>query len=313
MNATPTPKRCATGRHKGRAVNEVFRGVFTALATPMAVDGSLDEGAFTRHVQRQVAGGVRGLVPMGTTGESPTLTHEEHGRVVALCVKAAEGRVPVMAGAGSNCTREAVNMARFAHQAGADALLVAVPYYNKPTQEGLYAHYMAIADATPLPLWIYCIPGRSVVDVSVETMARLARHPNIAGTKDATADLTRPIAVRRAVGAGFNQLSGEDGSALSFRAAGGHGCISVTANVAPELCQRLHDLWEEGKLEEAIALQDKLTPLHDALFAETSPGPVKYAIAKLGFGAPCLRLPLVAPRPATQARLDAAMAALGLV
>ncbi|QDH15753.1 4-hydroxy-tetrahydrodipicolinate synthase [Oecophyllibacter saccharovorans] len=302
------------GRTQERqALNRLYHGSLTALVTPFLENGDVDRRGFAGLVERQIAGGTRGLVPMGTTGESPTLTHEEHLGIIETCVTVTAGRVPVMAGAGSNCTREAVDMARQAARIGADALLVVVPYYNKPTQEGLYRHFMSIADATDLPLWLYCIPGRSVVNLSIETMGRLATHPNIVGTKDATADMTRPIAVRRVAGADFNQLSGEDGSILSFRAAGGHGCISVTSNVAPALCSQLHELWESGKTEEAIALQDRLSPLHDALFAETSPGPVKYALSRLGLCRPELRLPLVEPRPETRQRIDAALQALELM
>lgn len=296
-----------------QTINEQYRGSLTALVTPMAKDGSLDEQAAIRLIERQIQGGTTGLIPAGTTGESPTLTHLEHGRVVELCVKAAAGRAFVMAGAGSNCTSEAVGIARHAHEVVAYGLLVVVPYYNKPTQEGLYRHFMTIADATPLPLWLYCIPGRSVVDLTPETVGRLAQHPNIVGTKDATANLTRPIAVRRAAGAEFNQLSGEDGSILSFLAAGGHGCISVTSNIVPDLCSQMHNLWQEGKVAEAIALQDRLTPLHDALFSETSPGPAKYALSRLGLCEATLRLPLVELGEATKKRVDDALRGLGVL
>lgn len=294
-------------------INELYNGSLTALTTPMHEDGRLDDAAFARLIERQIAGGTRGLVPAGTTGESPTLTHDEHVHVIESCIKAADGRIPVMAGAGSNSTREAVEMARHAASLGADALLIVVPYYNKPTQEGLYRHFMTIADATDLPIWLYCIPGRSVVDLSVETVSRLARHPNIVGTKDATANLARPIGVRRAAGEEFNQLSGDDGTILSFRAAGGHGCISVTSNVVPDLCAEMHRAWEEGRVTDAIAQQDRLTPLHDALFVETSPGPVKYALARLGLCTPTLRLPLSEPLPETKKQIDDALRGLGLI
>ncbi|MXV44223.1 4-hydroxy-tetrahydrodipicolinate synthase [Saccharibacter sp. 17.LH.SD] len=294
-------------------INNVYRGSLTALVTPMNRDGSVDERAATDLIERQIQGGTTGLIPSGTTGESPTLTHHEHGQVVEHCVKAANGRVKVMAGAGSNSTREAVEMARHAHDVGADSVLVVVPYYNKPTQEGLYRHFMSVADATPLPVWLYCIPGRSVVDLTPETLGKLAKHPNIVGTKDATANLSRPIEVRRVAGAEFNQLSGEDGTVLPFLAAGGHGCISVTSNVAPELCAKMHRLWQEGKVAEAIALQDRLMPLHDALFSETSPGPVKYALSRLGLCTSTLRLPLVEPREETKKKVDAALRSVGLL
>ncbi|MCX5614013.1 4-hydroxy-tetrahydrodipicolinate synthase [Bombella saccharophila] len=296
-----------------QTINQHYRGSLTALITPMKADGTLDEQTAARLIERQIEGGTTGLIPSGTTGESPTLSHAEHGRVIEHCVEVTNGRALVMAGAGSNSTHEAVGMARHAHKVGADALLVVVPYYNKPTQEGLYRHFMTVADATPLPLWLYCIPGRSVVDLTPETVGRLAQHPNIVGTKDATANLTRPIAVRRVAGAAFNQLSGEDGTILSFLAAGGHGCISVTSNVVPELCAQLHRLWQEGKVQEAIALQDKLMPLHDALFAETSPAPAKYALSRLGLCTPTLRLPMVEPRDETKKRVDDALRSLGLL
>ncbi|MXV36274.1 MULTISPECIES: 4-hydroxy-tetrahydrodipicolinate synthase [unclassified Saccharibacter] len=294
-------------------INNEYRGSLTALVTPMKTDGSLDEHAATSLIERQILAGTTGLIPSGTTGESPTLTHKEHLDVVEHCVKVAKGRAKVMAGAGSNSTREAVEMARHAESVGADSILVVVPYYNKPTQEGLYRHFMTVADATSLPLWLYCIPGRSVVDLTPETVGRLAKHPNIVGTKDATANLDRPIEVRRLAGAEFNQLSGEDGTVLSFLGAGGHGCISVTSNVVPELCTQMHRLWQEGKVQEAIALQDRLAPLHDALFAESSPAPVKYALSRLGHCQPTLRLPLVEPREETKQQVDAALRSLGLL
>ncbi|MFN9336455.1 MAG: 4-hydroxy-tetrahydrodipicolinate synthase, partial [Alphaproteobacteria bacterium] len=255
----------------------MFKGSMVALITPMRADGSVDEKAFQELVQWQIAEGTEGLIPVGTTGESPTLSHEEHKRVVEMCVEAAAGRVPVIAGTGSNSTSEAIDFTRHAKKAGADACLVVTPYYNKPTQEGMYLHFKAIADAVDLPMVIYNIPPRSVIDMSVETMARLAKHPNIIGVKDATANLVRPLHTRRACGEDFAQLSGEDHTAVSFLAAGGHGCISVTANVAPRLCAEMHKAWRLGRVDEAIEIQDRLVPLHDALFSETSPGPVKYA------------------------------------
>jgi 4-hydroxy-tetrahydrodipicolinate synthase len=256
-----------------------------ALITPMRTDGSVDEKAFRDLVEWQIAEGTDGLIPCGTTGESPTLSHAEHMRVVELCIEAAKGRVPVIAGTGSNSTQEAIELTRHAKQVGADAALVVTPYYNKPTQEGLYLHFMAIAEAVDLPIVIYNIPPRSVIDMSVETMARLARHRNIVGVKDATANLARPLHTRRACGEDFWQLSGEDHTAVAFLGAGGHGCISVTANVAPRLCAEMHRAWRDGRIGEAIAIQDRLLPLHDALFCETSPGPVKYA-ASLSARAP---------------------------
>ncbi|EHH68547.1 4-hydroxy-tetrahydrodipicolinate synthase [Gluconobacter morbifer] len=293
--------------------DSMYQGSLTALVTPLHTDGRIDYDAAARLIERQIAGGTTGLVPAGTTGESPTLSHEEHSRIVAHCVEVSNGRVRVMAGAGSNSTSEAVGMAKHAHSVGADSLLVVVPYYNKPTQEGLYRHFMTIADATPLPMYLYCIPGRSVVDISPQTMGRLARHPNIVGTKDATANMARPIAVRRAVGHRFNQLSGDDNTILSFMAAGGDGCIGVTSNVVPHLAADLHCAWQEGRTSDAIALQDRLSPLHDAMFMESNPGPVKYAMSRLGLCNPTLRLPLVEPQDATRQAIDSALKSLDLL
>ncbi|MDN3567926.1 4-hydroxy-tetrahydrodipicolinate synthase [Paeniroseomonas aquatica] len=291
----------------------MFKGSMVALITPMRSDGSVDEKAFQELVEWQIAEGTEGLVPVGTTGESPTLSHAEHKRVVEMCVAVARGRVPVMAGAGSNSTAEAVDFARHAKQAGADATLVVTPYYNKPTQEGMYLHFKAVAEAADLPLFIYNIPPRSVIDMSVETMARLAALPNIVGVKDATANLARPLHTRRACGADFIQLSGEDHTALSFNAAGGHGCISVTANVAPRLCAEMHKSWRAGRIEEAMAIQDRLVPLHDALFAETSPGPVKYAASLLAKGSAHCRLPMAPVSDPVRKRVRDAMVSVGLL
>jgi len=291
----------------------MFRGSLVALVTPMRADGSLDERAFQDLVDWQIREGTQGLIPVGTTGESPTLTHAEHHQVVAACIAAARGRVPVIAGTGSNSTAEAIDLTRHAKEAGANAALVVTPYYNRPTQEGLYRHYMAIADAVDLPVLIYNIPGRSVVDMSVETMARLAAHPNIVGVKDATANLARPLHTRAACGPAFCQLSGEDHTAVSYLAAGGHGCISVTANIAPRLCRQMHDAWTEGRAADAIAIQDRLVPVHDAMFAETSPGPVKFAASLLGKGSEFCRLPMAPVAEATRARVRNAMAGAGLL
>ena len=291
----------------------MFRGSLVALITPMQADGSLDLKAFAEFVEWQIAEGTQGLIPVGTTGESPTVSHREHHEVVEHCVASAKRRVPVIAGTGSNSTAEAIDLTRHAKEAGADAALVVTPYYNKPTQEGLYRHYMAIADGVDLPIIIYNIPGRSVVDMTVETMARLAKHPNIVGVKDATANLTRPLHTRMACGPEFCQLSGEDHTAISYLAAGGHGCISVTANIAPRLCRQMHDAWADGRVKEAIAIQDRLVPVHDAMFCETSPGPVKYAASLLGRSSDLCRLPMAPVADSTKARVREAMTGAGLL
>ena len=294
-------------------MNTLFHGSMVALVTPMHADGRIDEAAMERFVEWQVAEGTQGLVPVGTTGESPTLTHDEHRRVVEITVSVARGRVPVLAGAGSNSTAEAVSLARHAKAVGADGVLVVVPYYNKPTQDGLVAHFTAVADATDLPLVIYNIPSRSVVDMGVETMARLSRHPNIVGVKDSTANLARPLHTRRACAPGFAHLSGEDHTAVAFRASGGDGCISVSGNAAPRLCAAMHAAWSEGRAAEAMAIQDRLLPLHDAMFCESSPGPVKYATHLLGHGTGTTRLPLAPVAASTRERVRAAMVEVGLL
>jgi len=287
----------------------MFKGSLVALITPMREDGSIDEKAFGAFVDWQINEGTSAVVPVGTTGESPTLSHDEH----KLAVKVANGRVPVIAGTGSNSTEEAVSLTRHARKVGADAALIVTPYYNKPTQEGMYLHFKTIADAVDLPIIIYNIPPRSVVDMSVETMARLAAHKNIIGVKDATANLARPLHTRRACGAGFCQLSGEDHTAVAFLGAGGDGCISVTGNVAPRLCSEMHAAWQEGRVNEAISIQDRLLPLHDALFSETSPGPVKFAASLLGKTSERCRLPLAPLAEATRQRVRAAMTEVGLL
>ncbi|MCU0838933.1 MAG: 4-hydroxy-tetrahydrodipicolinate synthase [Rhodospirillales bacterium] len=290
----------------------MFSGSIVALITPFR-DGQFDEVAYRALIDWHIAEGTSGIVPCGTTGESPTLDHDEHRRVVEVCVDAVAGRVPVIAGTGSNATAEAVALTRHAKAAGADAALVVTPYYNKPTQEGLYQHYAAVAAATDLPIIIYNIPPRSVIDMTVETMARLAELPTILGVKDATADLTRPVRTRLAIAKPFCQLSGEDGTALAFLAAGGHGCISVTANVAPRLCAAMHGAWADGRVNDAIALQDRLMPLHTVLFCESNPVPVKYAAHLLGRCLPDVRLPLAALADANRQRVAEAMAAVGLL
>jgi 4-hydroxy-tetrahydrodipicolinate synthase len=289
-----------------------FRGSFTALVTPFK-NGSVDERAFRAIVDWQIAEGTNGLVPVGTTGESPTLSHDEHKQVVEWCIDQADGRVPVVAGSGSNSTAEAIELSRHAEEAGADAVLIVTPYYNKPTQEGLYQHYKAINDAIGIPIIIYNIPGRSIVDMSVETMARLYELKNIAGVKDATANMARVSQQRAAMGPDFNQLSGEDITALGFMVHGGHGCISVTSNVAPRLCAEFQAACLKGDFAAALKLQDKLTPLHINLFVETSPAPIKYAMSLIGKCANTVRLPMVPASEKAETAVRQAMVHAGLV
>ena len=292
----------------------MFKGSFPALVTPFDESGALDETAFRAFVEWQISEGSHGLVPVGTTGESPTLSHDEHKRVVELCVEVAGKRVPVIAGAGSNNTSEAIDLAQHAESAGADAVLVVTPYYNKPNQRGLYAHYAAIAEAISLPVFIYNIPGRSIIDMSVETMASLASDfSNIVGTKDATAKLDRVSEQRQACGADFIQLSGEDGTALAFNAHGGVGCISVTANVAPRLCAQFQESMMRGDYATALEFQDRLMPLHRSLFIEPNPGGTKYALSRLGHMKENQRLPLVAIEQPTRSAIDDAMRHAGLL
>ena len=288
-----------------------FQGSITALITPFS-NGKVDVGAFRKLVEWQIDQGTHGLVPCGTTGESPTLSHDEHREVVELCIEAASGRVPVIAGTGSNSTAEAVELTLHAKRAGADGVLVVTPYYNKPTQEGLYLHYKAINDCTDIPILIYNIPGRSVVDMTVDTMARLFKLKNIVGVKDATASMARVSQQRAALGKDFVQLSGEDATALGFMAHGGQGCISVTANVAPALCSEFQLACLGGNFKRALELQDRLMPLHDALFVESNPGPVKYAASKLGLCNGETRLPLAPIASASKQKVDEAIAAVGL-
>lgn len=289
-----------------------FSGSFTALLTPFRA-GMVDERAFQDFVAWQIAEGTNGLVPCGTTGESPTLSHDEHKRVVELTVEVAKGKAVVMAGAGSNSTAEAIDLTLHAQRAGADAVLVVCPYYNRPTQEGLYQHYKAIHDASEIPIVIYNIPGRTAVDMSVETMARLALLPRIAGVKDATIDLARPLRTRLAVGPNFSQLGGEDITTLAFLAQGGDGCISVTSNVAPRLCAQLHRAWAAHDLATAQRLNETLAPLHDLMFCESSPAPVKYAASLLGKCTPDVRGPLLPATAAARGRIEAALRRVGLI
>ena len=289
-----------------------FRGSFTALVTPFK-NGSLDEKAFRDIVEWQISEGTNGLVPVGTTGESPTLSHAEHRQVVEWCIDQAKKRVPVVAGAGSNSTREAVELARHAEEAGADAVLVVTPYYNKPTQEGLYQHFKAINDAIGIPIIMYNIPPRSVIDMSVDTMKRLFELKNIAGVKDATGSVLRISQQRAALGEGFNQLSGDDAIALGSAAHGGHGCISVSSNVAPRLCAEFQNACLRGDFAGALKVQDKLLPLHQALFIEASPAPTKYALSVLGRMADTVRLPMVPLSDKSKAAVRDAMVHAGLM
>jgi 4-hydroxy-tetrahydrodipicolinate synthase len=289
-----------------------FSGSYTALVTPFR-NGEVDEAAFRKLVDWQITEGTHGLVPVGTTGESPTLSHDEHKRVVEACINEAKGRVPVIAGAGSNNTIEAVDFARHAEKAGADAVLVVTPYYNKPGQEGLYQHYKAINDAIGIPIFIYNIPPRSVIDMSVDTMKRLYELKNIAGVKDATANLARVSLQREAMGPDFIQLSGEDATALGFMAHGGHGCISVSSNVAPRLCAEFQTACLKGDYASALKIQDRLMPLHTALFIETNPSGPKFALSQLGMIAEDVRLPMVPLTAPTRATIHQAMVHAALV
>jgi 4-hydroxy-tetrahydrodipicolinate synthase len=290
----------------------LFRGVLPALVTPFR-DGEVDEDAFVRLVERQIAGGVHGLVPVGTTGESATLSHDEHRRVVELCIKTAAGRVPVVAGAGSNSTAEAIELTRHAKTVGADAALVVTPYYNRPSQEGLYAHFAAINEAVQLPVLVYNVPGRTSVDISDEILARLSKLPNIVGIKDATGDLVRASRQRLLCGEGWTMLSGDDPTALGYMAHGGHGCISVTANVAPEQVSAFYNDAMAGQWKGALYGQDRLVRLHKALFADASPSPTKFALAHLGLCAEGARLPIVACSEAARTEVLAAMRDAGVI
>ena len=290
----------------------MFKGSFTALITPFR-NGGLDEEAFRRIVEWQISEGTHGLVPAGTTGESPTLNYDEHKRVIELAVVTAKGRVPVIAGTGSNATDEAIELTEYAAKVGADAVLIVTPYYNKPTQEGLYQHYKAINDAVDIPIVIYNIPARSVVDMTVETMTRCFALKNVIGVKDATANLARASQQRLAMGPEFNLLSGEDATALGFMAHGGHGCISVVSNIAPRLCAEFQNACLSGDYKTALALQDRLMPLHDAMFCEANPGPAKYAASRLGLCEADVRLPLVPISQASQRTVDAALVRAGLI
>jgi len=290
----------------------MFKGSMTALITPFR-DGKVDEKAFQSLVEWQIEQGTHALVPVGTTGESPTLSHDEHKRVVELCIEANAGRVPVIAGAGSNSTEEAIAFTKHAETAGADGALSVCPYYNKPSQEGMYLHFKAVAEAANIPILIYNIPGRSVVDLSIGTMAKLANIQNIVGVKDATADLSRPLAGRIAIGDEFLQISGEDATIAAFLAQGGHGCISVTSNVAPKECADLHNAWQEGNMERFNTLRDLLMPLHEAIFCEPSPAPAKYGVHLLRKLSYDVRLPLTPLTKPGQAKMRDAMVRVGVI
>jgi 4-hydroxy-tetrahydrodipicolinate synthase len=290
----------------------MFRGLYTALITPFK-NGKVDEKAFQALVEWQIAEGVHGLVPCGTTGESPTLSYDEHKRVVSLCVEAAGGKAKVLAGAGANSTEEAIMFTRHAKQAGADGALIVTPYYNKPTPEGIFQHYKAIAQAVEIPIVVYNIPGRSVIDVKDDTMERLSKIRGIVGVKDATGDLSRVCTLRARVGKEFIQLSGEDMTAVAFNSQGGVGCISVTSNIAPKLCSQVQELTLKGDFVGALAVHDTLVPLHSVMFCETSPGPVKHALSLIGKCAPDLRLPLVEPAAASKSAVKEALAKAGLI
>ncbi|MBM3646020.1 MAG: 4-hydroxy-tetrahydrodipicolinate synthase [Alphaproteobacteria bacterium] len=291
----------------------MFSGSLVALITPFA-KGAVDEKGFEKFVAWQISEGTDGLVPCGTTGESPTLSYDEHKRVIDICIQTAKGTgVPVIAGTGSNSTDEAIELTRHAKKSGADAAMLVVPYYNKPTQEGLYRHFKAVAEAVDIPILLYNVPPRTGGDMQVETVIRLSQVPGIVGIKDASYDMARPTLTKLKAKKGFIQLSGEDASAMGFMAQGGDGCISVTANVAPRLCAEMHDAWKARDLDKVFEIQDRLMPLHKALFVETSPGPVKYAAELIGQSKGELRLPLVEPGEATRKQVREAMVHAGLI
>ena len=290
----------------------LFHSSYTALLTPFK-DNKVDYSSYRELIDFQINNGTHGLVPVGTTGESPTLSHDEHKKLIDVCIEQSNGRVPVIAGAGSNSTSEAVDFVKHACSAGADGLLVVTPYYNKPTQSGLLAHYNELIKHASKPIIIYDIPGRSVIQMTDETMAKLAQDQFIVGVKDATADLTRPTRLQNIIGDNFIQLSGEDGTALAYLAAGGHGCISVTANIAPNLLSRMHNAWKQGDIKTAQEINKKLMPLHDALFCETSPGPLKYAASLLGICSSDARLPIVEIEDDSKLKVKEALKKTGLI
>ena len=290
----------------------LFHSSYTALLTPFK-DNKVDYSSYKELIDFQINNGTHGLVPVGTTGESPTLSHDEHKKLIEVCIEQSNGRVPVIAGAGSNSTSEAVDFVKHACSAGADGLLVVTPYYNKPTQSGLLAHYNELIKHTSKPIIIYDIPGRSVIQMTDETMAKLAQDQFIVGVKDATADLTRPTRLQNVISDDFIQLSGEDGTALAYLAAGGHGCISVTANIAPKLLSLMHNAWRQGDIKTAQEINKKLMPLHDALFCETSPGPLKYAASLLGICSSDARLPIVEIEEDSKLKVKNALKQTGMI
>ncbi len=290
----------------------LFHGSYTALLTPFK-DNKVDFDAYRKLIDFQIENGTNGLVPVGTTGESPTLSHDEHKKLVEVCIDQSNGRVPIVAGAGSNSTNEAIDFVKHACSAGADGLLVVTPYYNKPTQSGLIAHYNELIKNSNKPIIIYDIPGRSVIKMNDATMAKLAENELIVGVKDATADLARPTRLQNIIGNDFIQLSGEDGTALAYLAAGGHGCISVTSNIAPKLLSRMHNAWKQGDILTAQEINKKLMPLHDSLFYETSPGPLKYAASLLGLCSSEARLPIVEIEEVSKTKVKDALAKAGLL
>ena len=290
----------------------LFHSSYTALLTPFK-DNKVDYSSYRELIDFQINNGTHGLVPVGTTGESPTLSHDEHKKLIEVCIEQSNGRVPVIAGAGSNSTSEAIDFVKHACSAGADGLLVVTPYYNKPTQSGLLAHYKELIKHTSKPIIIYDIPGRSVIQMTDETMAKLAQDQFIVGVKDATADLTRPTRLQNVISDDFIQLSGEDGTALAYLAAGGHGCISVTANIAPKLLSRMHNAWRQGDINTAQEINKKLMPLHDALFCETSPGPLKYAASLLGICSSDARLPIVEIEEDSKLKVKNALKQTGMI
>ena len=295
------------------AATPAFAGSYTALITPFS-NGRVDEDAFRKLVEFQIESGTHGLVPVGTTGESPTLSHDEHDRVIELCIEQAAGRVPVIAGAGSNSTAEAVRLARHAADAGADGVLIVSPYYNKPTQEGLYRHFTSVAEAVDVAVIVYDIPGRSIVRVDDANLVRMnAAFPNISGIKDATSEVGRPPRILNALGNGFAQLSGEDATTLPYLAGGGHGAISVTSNIAPKALADMHNAWKASDVKTAQAINARMIDLHDAMFCEASPGPVKYAAERLGLCSAETRLPLCEIADESKARVDAALRGAGLI